>query len=118
MTEIGEKRDYFLEKSRVLRQNMTKAELKLWYHINRNQLGVKFRRQYVIDTRYVVDFVCLERRLILEVDGGQHADSAKDIIRNRYLQNAGFVVLHLWNNEILENIQGCLEVILTALELK
>jgi len=73
--------------------------------------GLKFRRQQPIDN-YIVDFVCFENRIIIEVDGGQHAaENNKDIERDTYLQRNGFKVLRFWNNEVLRNIDGVLEVI-------
>ena len=73
--------------------------------------GFKFRRQQPLD-KYIVDFVCLENRLIIEVDGGQHGlDNSYDEERTIYLQQFGFKVLRFWNNEVLENIGGVLEII-------
>jgi len=73
--------------------------------------GLKFRRQQPIDN-YIVDFVCFENRIIIEVDGGQHAaENNKDIKRDTYLQRNGFKVLRFWNNEVLRKIDGVLEVI-------
>ena len=73
--------------------------------------GFKFRRQEPIDN-YIVDFVCFENRLIIEVDGGQHAaEKEKDIERDNYLMRNGFKVLRFWNNEVFTNIEGVLEVI-------
>jgi len=72
--------------------------------------GLKFRRQQPIDN-YIVDFVCFEKRLVIEVDGGQHATQEKDALRDQYLQQQGFNVLRFWNNEVLQNINGVIEVI-------
>ena len=73
--------------------------------------GLKFRRQQPIDN-YIVDFVCFENRLIIEVDGGQHAaESNKDRERDFYLQQFGFKVLRFWNNEVLQNTKAVLEII-------
>ena len=73
--------------------------------------GLKFRRQQPIDN-YIVDFVCFENRIIIEVDGGQHAaEDNKDIKRDTMLQRNGSKVLRFWNNEVLRNIDGVLEVI-------
>lgn len=84
----------------------------LWQHLRSRQLeGLKFRRQQPIDN-YIVDFVCLEKRIIIEVDGGQHAvEKEKDIERDNYLERNGFRVLRFWNNDVLTNIDGTLEVI-------
>jgi len=92
---------------------MTDAERALWRLLRARQLsGYKFRRQQPID-RYIVDFVCLAYRLIIEVDGGQHATNiAYDEPRIRYLESAGFQVLRFWNNEVLENSEGvCLKIL-------
>jgi len=101
--------------SRTLRKNPTEAEKKLWHHIRRRQIGgFKFRRQMNIDNLYVVDFVCIEKKLIIEVDGGQHTEDS-DKIRNEYLIKQGFEILRFWNNDILSNIDGALFVIETRL---
>ncbi len=92
----------------VLRSTPTDAETKLWAHIRRRQLcGLKFRRQYAID-KYIVDFICLDKALIIEVDGGQHSENPKDTERTRVLESNGFVVLRFWNNDVLSNIDGVL----------
>ena len=92
-----------------LRQNQTKQELKLWSLLrNRNFKGLKFKRQYNIGD-YIVDFVCLELKVIIEIDGGQHNDPteiALDNERTKYLQSKGFKVLRFWNNEVDENFEG------------
>ncbi len=88
--------------SQELRNNLTEAEKFLWYELRLKNLGVKFRRQAVIGT-YVVDFVCFEKQLVIEVDGGQHADNENDTIRDAWLKSQGFEVLRFWNNEVLEN---------------
>ena len=74
----------------------------------------KFRRQHVIDP-YIVDFACLERSLIIEADGGQHADNLSDRQRDTYLARLGFRVLRFWNNDVLENASGVFEMIYAAL---
>lgn len=75
--------------------------------------GLKFRRQQPID-KYIVDFVCFEKCIIIEVDGGQHAtESSHDRERDAYLQQYGFKILRFWNNEVMQNIDGVLEVIRT-----
>jgi very-short-patch-repair endonuclease len=78
--------------------------------------GFKFRRQQPLE-RYIVDFVCLEKRLIIEVDGGQHADDANyDTVRDGWLREQRFVVLRFWNNDVLKNIDGVLEMIAKNLQ--
>ena len=98
--------------ARALRISSTDAENLLWRQLRRKQFtGLKFRRQQPIDN-YVVDFVCFEKRVVVEVDGGQHAlEREKDVEREGYLIRNGFKVLRFWNNEVLQNIDGVLEVI-------
>jgi very-short-patch-repair endonuclease len=78
----------------------------------KNLEGIKFRRQAPIGA-YIVDFVAFERRLVIEVDGGQHAEEEKDkdILRDAWLSSQGFTVLRFWNNEVLQNLEGVLETI-------
>jgi very-short-patch-repair endonuclease len=100
--------------AKVLRANMTEAERRLWYFLRAHRFaGMKFRRQVSIG-RYVIDFASLKRNLIIEVDGGQHAGSESDKQRTRWLEDQGFRVLRFWNNEVLGNIGGVLEAIMTA----
>ena len=88
--------------ARRLRVNQTDAEKALWNRIRSRQIdGYKFVRQEPIGS-YVCDFVCRERHLIVEVDGGQHSDSAADGIRDRRLAEDGYRVLRFWNNDVLE----------------
>jgi very-short-patch-repair endonuclease len=98
--------------ARTLRNRPTDAEKVLWKHLSRKQLaGLKFRRQQPIDG-YIVDFVCFQKRIVIEVDGGQHArDRDKDKERDKYLVENGFKVLRFWNDDVLKNIDGVLEVI-------
>ena len=103
--------------ARELRKDMTDAEKRLWQHVRFRQLRrYKFRRQCPIG-RYVVDFVCFERRLVIELDGSQHADGqlSYDLDRTRWLGNQGFRVLRFWNNDVLENTESVVEEILKAL---
>lgn len=108
---------YIKEFSRDMRKNSTKAENLLWQKIRNGQLGFKFRRQHQIDNKYIADFVCLEKRLIIELDGGQHNDRPKDKDRTSYLENNNFKVIRFWDNEILQNIDGCLEILLKEISL-
>ena len=103
------------EFSRAMRKNPTQAENKLWQELRSKKLGFGFRRQFVIDSKYIADFVCLEKRLIIECDGGQHNQNFDDIERNFYLESQNFRILRFWNNEILENLEGVLSVIKEAL---
>jgi very-short-patch-repair endonuclease len=101
--------------ARRLRSNQTDAETALWNRIRNRQIdGHKFVRQTPIDN-YICDFVCRERLLIIEVDGGQHNESAADAVRDHRLNGVGYRVLRFWNNDVLGNIDGVLEVIQTAL---
>ncbi|WP_411834658.1 endonuclease domain-containing protein [Pseudoxanthomonas mexicana] len=101
---------------RQLRNNATDAERRLWRELRGRQLeGCKFRRQHPFGD-YILDFACLERKVVVELDGGQHADNAAhDAIRSRALEKAGFTILRFWNNEVFGNIEGVVEVILNAL---
>ncbi len=94
-------------KARALRRAETQAERLLWSRPRDRRLGgYKFRRQHSLG-RYVVDFLCAERRLAVEVDGGQHAaDAARDRTRTHWLETRGIRVVRFWNNEVLENPDG------------
>jgi very-short-patch-repair endonuclease len=97
--------------ARRLRINQTDAETVLWNRIRNRQIdGHKFVRQQPMKG-YICDFVCRERSRIIEVDGGQHSDSAEDAIRDRRLIAEGFRVLRFWNNDVLGNVEGVLTVI-------
>jgi len=102
--------------ARHLRKNLTDAERKLWQRLRRRQLdGCKFRHQASIGP-YVVDFLCVERRLIVEVDGGQHdVRREADERRTTDLEVRGFRVIRVWNNEALQNTDGVVEFILQHL---
>ncbi len=107
----------FSARARRLRKNPTEAERRLWARLRRYQLdgGCQFRRQAPIG-RYVVDFACFERGLVVEVDGGQHAwREAADADRTAWLEGEGFRVLRFWNNEVLGNTDGVVAAILDAL---
>ena len=97
--------------ARELRKNMTPQERKLWNIIkNRQFYGYRFRRQFPIGC-YIVDFVCREKKIIIEIDGGQHNKPESidnDKIRTEFLNNLGYKVIRFWNNEIYENIDGVL----------
>ncbi|HBK47495.1 MAG TPA: endonuclease domain-containing protein [Xanthomonadaceae bacterium] len=87
--------------ARILRGRTTDAEQRLWYRLrDRRLLGCKFRRQCPIGP-YVVDFVCLERQLVVELDGSQHLDASTDVRRDAFLAANGFTILRFWNNEAL-----------------
>ncbi len=98
-----------------LRRNMTDAERLLWQHLRAHRLqGAKFKRQQPLGN-YIVDFVCFETKLVVEVDGGQHLDNVQDEQRDAWLRGQGFEVLRFWNNEVLTQRDAVLERILQAL---
>jgi very-short-patch-repair endonuclease len=101
--------------ARGLRVNQTDAEAVLWNRIRNRQIdGHKFVRQQPIGG-YVCDFVCRERLLVVEVDGGQHSESATDVVRDRRLTEGGYRVLRFWNNDVVGNLEGVLATIQTEL---
>jgi very-short-patch-repair endonuclease len=93
-----------------LRTLMTDAERRLWYVLRSRGVGAKFRRQVPLGP-YVVDFVSFDAKVIVEVDGGQHADNKRDVARDRYFTGHGYRVLRFWNNDVLSNPEGVLESI-------
>jgi very-short-patch-repair endonuclease len=102
-------------RARSLRQRSTDAETKLWNRLRARAIGGhKFVRQEPIGP-YIADFVCRERRLIVEIDGGQHATDPKDATRTKWLNDHNYCVLRFWNNDVLHNIDGVLEVIANTL---
>jgi len=101
-----------------LRRNLTPAERKLWAALRNDQLGVNFRRQHAIGNT-IPDFVCISKKLIIELDGGQHLEQAEyDQQRTEYLQSKGYRVLRFWNNEILRDFDSVLRTIRAALGLE
>lgn len=107
-----------LEFARTLREAMTDAERALWLHLRAKRLlGWKFRRQQPIG-RYIVDFVCFEAKLVIELDGGQHVERAvADGQRTAWLESQGFRVLRFWNHAALKETNAVLEEILRQLPL-
>lgn len=105
-----------LQKARDLRQNPTDAELRLWSSLRGRQMcGFKFRRQHPIGP-YIADFYCHEARLAIEIDGGQHGqDNHYDEKRTAYIEAQGVCVLRFWNNQVLAETEGVLEMIRRAL---
>ena len=94
--------------ARQLRARMTDAERKLWFALkDRRFAAFKFRRQVPIGP-YIADFLCFESRLIIEVDGGQHAESVRDVERDNWLARNEFRVLRFWNSDVLQNLEGVL----------
>ncbi|MDP2093247.1 MAG: endonuclease domain-containing protein [Hydrogenophaga sp.] len=101
--------------ARALRRDMTDAERKLWSGLRGEQLGFKFRRQHPLGA-YIADFVCLEPKLIIELDGSQHADNqAYDMARNGFFKAQGFAVLRFPSNAPFQNLDGVLSAILHQL---
>ncbi|MBT2186720.1 endonuclease domain-containing protein [Sphingobium nicotianae] len=97
-----------------LRRTMTHVEQRLWQALRARQLiGHKFRRQAMVGP-FVVDFLCIEARLVVELDGGQH-DGERDASRTAFLEAKGYRVLRFWNHEIVENFDGVVEAIAAAL---
>jgi len=106
-----------ITRARSLRRRSTRAERALWQVLrDRQPAGAKFRRQCPIGP-FIVDFICMEQRLIVEADGGQHGEqTAEDLRRTRHLESEGYRVLRFWNNDVLQNLGGVLQVIEAALE--
>lgn len=99
-----------------LRKESTPAERKLWAVIRNDQLGVNFRRQHAIGN-YIPDFVCIEKKLILELDGSQHLEQVEhDNQRTKYFESLGYRVIRFWNNAIMKDMNGVITSILHALQ--
>jgi very-short-patch-repair endonuclease len=109
-----------MSRARWLRKNMTNAERVLWRGLRSRQLaGHKFRRQEPIG-RFIVDFICFEKRLVVELDGGQHAEESQasyDSERTAGLKQNGFCVLRFWDHEVLQQLESVLEDIARAINL-
>lgn len=105
-----------VQRARNLRKKQTEAERPLWRILrNRQLMHYKFRRQYLIDV-YIVDFVCLKKKLIIEVDGCQHLNNQEyDLNQTLFLNTLGFRVLRFWNNQVLTELKDVLNRIHTAL---
>lgn len=94
--------------ARKLRTTQTESEMRMWEQLRgRRFMGLKFRRQVPIEN-YIADFICFERAVIVELDGGQHADNDNDRMRTEILEGRGFLVKRYWNNEVMENMDGVL----------
>ncbi|WGE84562.1 endonuclease domain-containing protein [Actinobacillus equuli] len=100
------------QNAKNLRSNMTEAEWALWYHLRAKRFcGVKFYRQKIVGN-YIADFLSLNSKLIIELDGSQHAEQMEyDRIRTAYLEEQNFTVIRFWNDEVLKNIDMVLDVI-------
>jgi very-short-patch-repair endonuclease len=93
---------------------MTDAETRLWSWVRAHRLdGLSFRRQVPVGS-FILDFVCHDRMLVIEVDGGQHAELKRDVERDRWLASKGYRVLRFWNSDVLRNREGVLQTILNA----
>ncbi len=105
------------DRARLLREDQTDVERRVWYAVRDRQIdGAKFRRQMPVGP-YIADFACPSRRLIVELDGGQHADArSRDEARARFLASQGYRVLRFWNNEVTDNLEGVLAAICAALK--
>jgi very-short-patch-repair endonuclease len=105
-------------RARSLRRAMTKAEWRLWYYMRGAGLGVSFRRQHPIGP-YFADFYCAPLKLVIELDGGQHAQREDyDAARTAYLNRSGIQVLRFWNNDVMENLDGVCREIADAIRRK
>ncbi len=97
-----------------MRADATRAENVLWQALRNKQLeGLKFKRQVPLGG-YIIDFVCFDAKLIVEVDGGQHAESKSDAERDAYFESQGFRTLRFWNDEVENNIDGVCRHILSV----
>ena len=107
-----------LTNAKPLRANQTEAEQRLWYHLRAHRfMDLKFKRQKPRG-RYIVDFICVERHLIIEIDGGQHAEQTEyDQRRDAWLRDQGYTVLRFWNHEVMHQLEGVLEQIRSTLTL-
>ena len=104
--------------ARAMRRIATDAEKKLWFLLRDRRLdGIKFRRQVPFGA-YILDFVCFEQKIVIEVDGGQHSESESDKLRDAQLEGEGFQVIRYWNNDVLKNPEGVLTDLLMRLERK
>ena len=108
-----------LKNAKEMRSNMTPAETKMWRILRGKRFqDLKFKRQVLIGN-YIVDFLCEDKKIIIEIDGGQHNEELNiqsDKNRTRYLENNGYKVLRFWNNEVMKNIDGVMEVIFREVE--
>jgi very-short-patch-repair endonuclease len=101
--------------ARSLRKKSTDTEQCLWRHLRDRQVeGFKFRRQQPVG-RYVVDFVNLEKKVVIELDGGQHAVNPSDKLRDEWFRGEGYEVLRFWDNEVFSNLEGVLDSIRNVL---
>jgi very-short-patch-repair endonuclease len=115
--ERGRRLSKLRDRAKGMRSAATDAEHRLWQLLRAHRFaGYKFRRQVPLDF-YIADFVCFAQRLIIELDGGQHADNPSDEKRDAYLRSQGFRLLRIWNTDLFTNEEGVAELILPALRL-
>lgn len=108
---------HIAKNARALRKQMTDVERLLWTRLRGEQLGVKFRRQHPF-LNFVLDFVCLELKLVVELDGSQHVDvRSYDEYRTTYLNDAGYIVLRFWKNQVIEELENVVEEIYRQVQL-
>lgn len=116
MTKTPRTNSKTMRRAANLRKNMTDAERKLWAYLERSQLGVRFRRQHAIGN-FIVDFCCVKKKLILELDGSQHLDQSEyDADRTEYLRSRGYRVIRFWNHDVINDIDGVILAITDILE--
>jgi very-short-patch-repair endonuclease len=101
--------------ARENRRRMTESEVRLWIELRGRLLGVSFRRQHPIGP-YILDFACLALRLAIELDGSQHLDSARDVVRDAFLRQQGWTVLRFWSADVLLDVDSVIAAIETEIE--
>lgn len=102
--------------ARKLRKDPTEAEKRMWSRLRGEQLGIKFTHQFPIGNA-IVDFACRRLKLVVELDGGQHADSRTDDTRTRMIEAHGYHVVRYWNNDVLANTDGVLTALMIEIDL-
>ena len=106
-----------VDRARELRAEQTDIERQLWFRLrDRRLLGLKFRRQVPVGP-YIADFACIEHRLVIELDGGQHGEMVEqDDARTARMEKLGWRVVRFWNSDVIDNLEGVLEAISIAIE--
>jgi very-short-patch-repair endonuclease len=114
--ERGRRKSKLRNHAKAMRSEPTEAEHRIWHLLRAHRFaGFKFKRQEPLDF-YIADFICFTRRLIIELDGGQHAECASDERRDTYLKAQGFRIIRIWNNDLFTNEEGVAELIWSALQ--
>ncbi len=103
-----------IKKARELRRGQTEAESLLWQCLRNDHVSHNFRRQLPVGP-YIADFACLELKIIIEVDGGQHCENEKNAKRTKHLNERGYEVIRFWNNEVIDNLEGVVSTLTLAL---